>query len=156
MKTITVTVNGNPVTLDVLEDANLLSVLNDDLQLAGAKEGCGAGECGACTVIVDGVAVASCLYPACEADGRQVETVEGLVLKSGGLHPLQKAFVEGGAVQCGFCTPGMIMSAKALLDRNPAPVAQEVKVALAGNICRCTGYTQIVEAVLAAAEEMRK
>ncbi|OPZ79733.1 MAG: Nicotinate dehydrogenase subunit A [Actinobacteria bacterium ADurb.Bin444] len=156
MKTITVTVNGNPVTLDVREDANLLSVLNDDLQLAGAKEGCGAGECGACTVIVDGVAVASCLYPACEADGRQVETVEGLVLKSGGLHPLQKAFVEGGAVQCGFCTPGMIMSAKALLDRNPAPVAQEVKVALAGNICRCTGYTQIVEAVLAAAEEMRK
>ncbi len=148
--------NGNPVTLDVREDANLLSVLNDDLQLAGAKEGCGAGECGACTVIVDGVAVASCLYPACEADGRQVETVEGLVLKSGGLHPLQKAFVEGGAVQCGFCTPGMIMSAKALLDRNPAPVAQEVKVALAGNICRCTGYTQIVEAVLAAAEEMRK
>ena len=126
MKTITVTVNGNPVTLDVREDANLLSVLNDDLQLAGAKEGCGAGECGACTVIVDGVAVASCLYPACEADGRQVETVEGLVLKSGGLHPLQKAFVEGGAVQCGFCTPGMIMSAKALLDRNPAPVAQEV------------------------------
>lgn len=156
MKTITVTVNGNPVTLDVREDANLLSVLNDDLQLAGAKEGCGAGECGACTVIVDGVAVASCLYPACEADGRQVETVEGLVLKSGGLHPLQKAFVEGGAVQCGFCTPGMIMSAKALLDRNPAPVAQEVKVALAGNICRCTGYTQIVEAVLVAAEEMRK
>jgi len=156
VKTITVTVNGNPVTLDVREDANLLSVLNDDLQLAGAKEGCGAGECGACTVIVDGVAVASCLYPACEADGRQVETVEGLVLKSGGLHPLQKAFVEGGAVQCGFCTPGMIMSAKALLDRNPAPVAQEVKVALAGNICRCTGYTQIVEAVLAAAEEMRK
>lgn len=156
MKTIAVTVNGNPVTLDVREDASLLTVLNDDLDLTGAKEGCGAGECGACTVIVDGVAVASCLYPACEADGRQVETVEGLALKSGGLHPLQKAFVDGGAVQCGFCTPGMIMSAKALLDRNPAPAEQEVKVALAGNICRCTGYTQIVQAVLAAAEEMRK
>lgn len=156
MKTITFTVNGNPVTLDVREDANLLSVLNDDLELTGAKEGCGAGECGACTVIVDGVAVASCLYPACEADGRQVETVEGLVLASGGLHPLQRAFVDYGAVQCGFCTPGMIMSAKALLDRTPAPSQQEVKVALAGNICRCTGYTQIVQAVLAAAEEMRK
>jgi carbon-monoxide dehydrogenase small subunit len=156
VKTITFTVNGNPVTLDVREDANLLSVLNDDLELTGAKEGCGAGECGACTVIVDGVAVASCLYPACEADGRQVETVEGLVLASGGLHPLQRAFVDYGAVQCGFCTPGMIMSAKALLDRTPAPSQQEVKVALAGNICRCTGYTQIVQAVLAAAEEMRK
>ncbi len=156
MKTITVTVNGNPVTLDVREDANLLSVLNHDLQLAGAKEGCGAGECGACTVIVDGVAVASCLYPACEADGRQVDTVEGLVLESGGLHPLQRAFVEGGAVQCGFCTPGMIMSAKALLDRNPTPATQDIKVALAGNICRCTGYTHIIQAVLAAAEEMRK
>lgn len=156
MKTITFTVNGNPVTLDVREDANLLSVLNNDLELTGAKEGCGAGECGACTVIVDGVAVASCLYPACEADGRQVETVEGLVLQSGGLHPLQRSFVDHGAVQCGFCTPGMIMSAKALLDKNPNPSQQDVKVALAGNICRCTGYTQIVEAVLAAAEEMRK
>lgn len=156
MKTITVTVNGNPVTLEVREDASLLSVLTDELDLAGAKEGCGAGECGACTVIVDGVAVASCLYPACEADGRVVETVEGLVQESGDLHPLQKAFVEYGAVQCGFCTPGMLMSAKALLDRNPAPSEQEVKVALAGNICRCTGYHQIVQAVLAAAEEMRK
>ncbi len=156
MQTITVTVNGNPVTLQVREDANLLSVLNDELELTGAKEGCGAGECGACTVIVDGVAVASCLYPAAEADGRVVQTVEGLVLQSGGLHPLQRAFVDFGAVQCGFCTPGMIMSAKALLDRNPAPAEQDVKVALAGNICRCTGYTQIVQAVLAAAEEMRK
>ncbi len=156
MKTITFTVNGNPVTLDVREDANLLSVLNDDLELAGAKEGCGAGECGACTVIVDGVAVTSCLYPACEADGRVVETVEGLVLESGSLHPLQRTFVDYGAVQCGFCTPGMVMSAKALLDKYPNPNEQEVKVALAGNICRCTGYTQIVEAVLAAAEEMKK
>ncbi len=156
MKTITVTVNANPVTLEVRDDANLLSVLNDELDLTGAKEGCGAGECGACTVIVDGVAVASCLYPAVEADGRQVETVEGLVLQSGGLHPLQRAFVDYGAVQCGFCTPGMIMSAKALLDRNPTPTEQDVKVALAGNICRCTGYHQIVQAVLAAAEEMRK
>ena len=156
MKTITFTVNGSPVTVDVREDANLLSVLNDELDLSGAKEGCGAGECGACTVIVDGVAVASCLYPACEADGRVVETVEGLVLASGGLHALQRSFVDYGAVQCGFCTPGMIMSAKALLDKNPNPSEHEVKVALAGNICRCTGYNQIVQAVLAAAEEMRK
>lgn len=157
MKTITFQVNGAPVTVDVQEDWNLLRVLNEELELTGAKEGCGAGECGACTVIVDGVAVASCLYPAPEVDGRVVETVEGLVLANGGsLTELQKAFVNCGAVQCGFCTPGMIMSAKALLDKNPAPTEQQVKVALAGNICRCTGYHQIVQAVLAAAEEMRK
>lgn len=156
MKTISFTVNGNPVTVDVAESDNLLAVLRDQLDLTGAKEGCGAGECGACTVIVDGVAVASCLYPAVEADGRVVETIEGLASATGGLHPLQRAFVEYGAVQCGFCTPGMIMSAKALLDRNPNPSEQDVKVALAGNICRCTGYRQIIDAVLAAAEEMRK
>lgn len=157
MKTITFKVNGAPVTVDVREDGNLLEVLSEKLELTGAKEGCGAGECGACTVIVDGVAVASCLYPACEAEGREVETVEGLVLANGGaLTELQKAFVSCGAVQCGFCTPGMIMSAKALLDHNPTPTEYDVKVALAGNICRCTGYHQIVEAVLTAAEEMRK
>lgn len=157
MKTITFKVNGAPAQVEVREDWNLLKVLNDKLELTGAKEGCGAGECGACTVIVDGVAVASCLYPALEAEGRSVETVEGLVLANGGaLTELQKAFVSCGAVQCGFCTPGMIMSAKALLDRNPTPTEQEVKVALAGNICRCTGYHQIVAAVLTAAEEMRK
>lgn len=157
VKTITFKVNGAPVTVDVQEDWNLLRVLSEQLELTGAKEGCGAGECGACTVIVDGVAVASCLYPACEAQGREVETVEGLVLANGGaLTELQKAFVSCGAVQCGFCTPGMIMSAKALLDHNPTPTEQEVKVALAGNICRCTGYHQIVAAVMTAAEEMRK
>ncbi len=141
------------MTVDVREDWNLLQVLNEKLELTGAKEGCGAGECGACTVIVDGLAVASCLYPACEAEGRQVETVEGLVLANGGeLTELQKAFVSCGAVQCGFCTPGMIMSAKALLDHNPTPTEQEVKVALAGNICRAR-VPQIVAAVMTAAEE---
>ncbi len=155
MKAIEFTLNGSPASVSVEEDWNLLRVLSD-MGLSGAKEGCGAGECGACTVIVDGVAVTSCLYPAAELDGRTVVTVEGLVLESGSLHPLQKAFMEYGAVQCGFCTPGMIMSAKALLDATPSPTEQQVKVAIAGNICRCTGYRQIVDAVLAAAEEMKK
>jgi aerobic carbon-monoxide dehydrogenase small subunit len=156
VKTIAFQVNGDTVAVNVREDWTLLYVLNELLNLRGAKEGCGQGECGACTVIVDGVAVDSCLYPALEAEGRSVTTIEGLITESGSLHPIQKAFVEKGAVQCGFCTPGMILSAKALLDRVPRPSDLQVKRALAGNLCRCTGYHQIVQAVLAASEEMSK
>jgi aerobic carbon-monoxide dehydrogenase small subunit len=156
VKTIEFEVNGDPVSVNVREDWTLLQVLNEELNLRGAKEGCGQGECGACTVIVDSVAVDSCLYPALEAEGKKITTIEGLITESGKLHPLQKAFVTEGAVQCGFCTPGMILSAKALLDKTPKPSEMQVKRALAGNLCRCTGYHQIIRAVLAAAEEMSK
>ena len=148
-------VNGEEVTVAVEPDWTLLRVLREELELTGAKEGCGAGECGACTVIVDGRAVNACLYPALEADGRRVVTIEGLAGPGGELHPLQRAFVEKGAVQCGFCTPGMVLSAKALLDRVPEPTEEDIRTALAGNLCRCTGYVQIIEAVKAAAEEMK-
>ena len=154
-KKIHFVVNGDPVSVLVGADWSLLRALREGVGLTGTKEGCGAGECGACTVLVDGTAVNSCLFPALEAEGRSVTTVEGLARPDGSLHPLQRAFIEKGAVQCGFCTPGMLMSAKALLDRVPDPTEHQVKTALAGNLCRCTGYTQIVEAVLAAAAELR-
>ena len=156
MKTIQFEVNGDPVSVAIREDWTLLQVLNEELNLRGAKEGCGQGECGACTVILDGAAVDSCLYPALEADGKRITTIEGLITESGSLHPIQKAFVDNGAVQCGFCTPGMILSAKALLDKTPKPTDLQVKRALAGNLCRCTGYHQIIKAVLAASEEMSR
>ena len=156
MKTIEFEVNGDLVSVAIREDWTLLQVLNEELNLRGAKEGCGQGECGACTVIIDGVAVDSCLYPALEAEGKKITTIEGLITESGSLHPIQKAFVENGAVQCGFCTPGMILSAKALLDKTPKPTDLQVKRALAGNLCRCTGYHQIIKAVQAASEEMSK
>ena len=156
MKTIEFHVNGDLVSVAIREDWTLLQVLNEELNLRGAKEGCGQGECGACTVIIDGAAVDSCLYPALEAEGKTITTIEGLITESGSLHPIQKAFVENGAVQCGFCTPGMILSAKALLDKTPKPTDLQVKRALAGNLCRCTGYHQIIKAVLAASEEMSK
>jgi carbon-monoxide dehydrogenase small subunit len=154
-KNIHFVVNGDPVSALVASDWTLLRALREGVGLTGTKEGCGAGECGACTVLVDGTAVNSCLFPALEVEGRSVTTVEGLAQPDGSLHPLQRNFVEKGAVQCGFCTPGALMSAKALLDQNPEPTEHQIKVALAGNLCRCTGYTQIVEAVLAAADEMR-
>ena len=152
-KLIIFKVNGDEVTARVNPDWNLLRVLRDELKLTGAKEGCGVGECGACTVIVDGAAVNACIFPAMEAEGRSVTTIEGVASADGALHPIQRAFIEKGAVQCGYCTPGMVMSAKALLDRVPRPSEAEIKTALAGNICRCTGYTQIIEAVKAASEE---
>ena len=127
----------------------LVEVLRDQLELTGTKVACGEGECGACTVLLDGQPVNSCLVPALKVQGREVLTVEGLA-SLGELHPLQKAFVEHGAVQCGYCTPGMLMSAKALLDHNPNPTEEEVRLAISGNLCRCTGYAKIVEAVLAA------
>lgn len=139
-------VNGEAYTLQVEPRKTLLEVIREDLGLQGTKLGCGGGECGACTVILDGKAVKSCLMLALDARGKEVWTIEGLVA-GGDLHPLQRAFVEHGAIQCGYCTPGMIMSSKALLDENPHPTAQEIKDALAGNLCRCTGFTKILEAV---------
>jgi carbon-monoxide dehydrogenase small subunit len=133
----------------------LIDVLRDRLGHTGTKEGCGEGECGACTVIVDGRSVNSCLFPALEVEGRSVMTIEGLQEDPSVLSPIQKAFVDHGAIQCGFCTPGMIMSVKALLDANPDPSEAEIREALVGNLCRCTGYVQIVEAVKRAAGILR-
>jgi len=131
----------------------LLEVLREELDLTGAKEGCQEGYCGACTVLIDGKAVKSCLVLARHAQGRLITTIEGLT-KDGQLHPLQQTFIDHFAVQCGFCTPGMILAAKALLDENPDPREEQVKTALSGNLCRCTGYVKIVEAVLAAKEKL--
>jgi carbon-monoxide dehydrogenase small subunit len=144
--TLNMTVNDRRVTVEIQPDELLVDVLRDRLGLVGTKVGCNEGECGACTVIMDGQAVLSCLIPALRANGCQITTIEGL---SDGqtLHPLQQAFVEHGAVQCGYCIPGFILSAKALLDRNPQPTHQEIKESIAGNLCRCTGYVKIIEAI---------
>ncbi len=144
-------VNGELYEVAVHPHWTLLEVLREELDLTGAKKGCDAGDCGGCTVILDGKPVVSCLTLAVEADGRDILTIEGLA-QNGQLHPIQNAFVEHGAIQCGFCTPGMIMSAKALLDENPNPTEEEVRQAIAGNLCRCTGYVKIVEAILAASQ----
>ncbi len=145
-------VNGELVELEVPANRTLLEVLRNDLELRGAKEGCGAGECGACTVLLDNEPVNSCLVLALQASGRRVTTIEGLG-KDGELHPLQEAFIQYGAIQCGFCTPGMILSAKALLDKNPNPTEREVRESLVGNFCRCTGYQKIVEAILSLSQQ---
>jgi len=152
---IYLTVNGEPCEARVRPSVTLLDFLRDELGLTGTKRGCGTGACGACTVLLDGKAVMSCLIFAVEADGKDVLTVEGLA-DSGQLHPLQQAFIEEGAVQCGFCTAGMLLAAKALLDGNSEPTEEEVKDAIAGNLCRCTGYVRIVKAIVAAAEQMRR
>jgi aerobic-type carbon monoxide dehydrogenase small subunit (CoxS/CutS family) len=146
-QTLIMTLNGEEVAVQVKPSALLVEVLRDQLELTGTKVACGEGECGACTVLLDGEPVNSCLVPALKAQGREVMTVEGLA-SLGELHPLQKAFVEHGAVQCGYCTPGMLMSAKALLDHNSNPTEDEVRLAISGNLCRCTGYAKIVEAIL--------
>ena len=145
--------NGAQTCVAIEDDWNLLYLLREKIGLTGAKEGCGRGECGACTVIVDGLAVNSCLYFAVEIDGKEVLTIEGLAAADGTLHALQKSFVDNGGIQCGFCTPGMILSAKALLDENPQPSEADIKQALAGNLCRCTGYVQIVESVEAVVDK---
>jgi len=138
--------NGRPITLDLDPGRMLLDVLRNELGLKGTKEGCGRGECGACTVILNGQTVLSCLTPVGKVQGRSVTTIEGLATDEG-LHPLQQAFIEAGAVQCGFCTPGMILSAKALLDEHRSLSEQEIREAISGNLCRCTGYDKIVEAI---------
>lgn len=144
-------VNGRDIKIDIDPGMRLIDILRDKLELTGTKEGCGEGECGACTVILDGQAVNSCLILAMQVRGKSVMTVEGLG-KDGELDVLQKAFINQGAVQCGYCTPGMLMSCKALLMRNPKPTEEEIKTAIAGNLCRCTGYTKIIRAVKEAAE----
>ncbi len=144
------TVNGQAVRVAVGPRATLLETLRDDLELSGTKLGCGEGECGACSVIVDGKLVNSCLILAVECAGADILTIEGLAL-SDRLHPLQQAFVDQGAIQCGFCTPGVIMAAYALLNENPNPTTADVKRGLEGNLCRCTGYRKIIEAVLSQA-----
>lgn len=155
-KEMVFTLNNEEVTVEVDPQWTLLYLLREVLELTGTKEGCGVGECGACTVIVDGEAVNSCLYPVLEAEGKQVFTIEGVASSDGTLHPLQQSFIENNGVQCGYCTSGMIMSAKALLDKKPDPTEEEIRTGIAGNICRCTGYVQIVESVQKAAEKMKK
>ena len=152
---IAFTVNGDPVEVLCETQQTLLDVLRDELGLTGTKEGCGTGDCGACSVVVDGRLVCSCLMLGVEANGKSVETIEGMG-RGDELHPLQRKFLEHAALQCGICTPGFLVAAKALLDRNPNPTETEVRYWLAGNLCRCTGYDKIVRAVMDAAAEMRR
>jgi carbon-monoxide dehydrogenase small subunit len=152
-QTIQLTVNGRPEEAVVKPYATLLDVLRDQLNHIEVKEGCSVGDCGACAVLLDGVPVCSCLVLARQADGAEIATAAGLGTPER-LHPLQQAFMDYGGIQCGFCTPGLVIASKALLDQNPHPTRQEVKAALAGNFCRCTGYEQVIEAVLAAAAQM--
>lgn len=151
---IKLTINGKPVEAAVSPNQTLLQFLREDMDLTGTKHGCGLGDCGACTVILDGKAVNSCLALAVQVDGSEILTIEGLA-EDGKLHPIQQAFVDKGAIQCGFCTPGMILSAKALLDEKPNPSELEIRTAISGNLCRCTGYQKIVEAIGEAAEVVR-
>jgi carbon-monoxide dehydrogenase small subunit len=153
-KLLRLSVNGEEYEVFVDPWKTLVSVLREDLGLTGTKEGCNTGNCGVCTVLIDGKAVKSCLVLASQAQGKEVLTIEGLSKK--GLHPLQQAFIDHFAIQCGFCTPGMVLAAKALLDENSNPTEEEVKLGLSGNLCRCTGYVKIVEAILAAAEVTRR
>jgi carbon-monoxide dehydrogenase small subunit len=146
-------VNEQEYELLVGPNKTLLDVLRDDLGLTGTKRGCDSGECGACTVLLDGIPVLSCITLACEVEGKRIQTIEGMA-KDGELHPVQKAFVEYGAIQCGFCTPGMVLSAVALLKRNKTPNTAEIKKAISGNLCRCTGYIKIVEAIQKAASSL--
>jgi len=151
---ISFTLNGDEVSAEVPITWTLLKTLRETFELTGAKEGCGVGECGACTVIVDGQTVNACIYPVPEIEGRHVSTIEGMADKEGNLDPLQTAFLENNGVQCGFCTSGMIMSAKSLLNDNPKPSEDEIRSSISGNICRCTGYVQIVESIDIAAKKV--
>lgn len=153
-RTVQFKLNGESIQMEVEPHLTLLQVLREKLELTGTKEGCGMGECGACTVLVDGKSVNSCLFPILEVEGKSVTTIEGLMAADGTLHPLQRSFVENGAVQCGFCTPGMVLSAKALLDQNPKPTEEQIRLAISGNLCRCTGYLQIIRAIQAVSESL--
>jgi carbon-monoxide dehydrogenase small subunit len=144
--------NGLDIAWDTPPMARLIDVLRLDARLTGTKEGCGEGECGACTVLLDGKAVLSCLMPVCQVDGCELTTIEGLADDDAALDPLQRFFISAGGAQCGICTPGMILAAKALLNENPSPTRLEVREALAGNLCRCTGYQKIIDAVMEAAD----
>ncbi|MCZ6503140.1 MAG: (2Fe-2S)-binding protein [Gammaproteobacteria bacterium] len=152
---VSTTVNGDAIEFVCPQDETLLDSLRDRVGLTGVKEGCGTGDCGACSITLDGRLVCSCLVLGAEANGREIETVEGLA-DGDKLHPLQDKFIEYAALQCGICTPGFLIAAKALLDRNPNPTVEEIRYGLAGNLCRCTGYDKIVRAVQAAAKQMRK
>jgi carbon-monoxide dehydrogenase small subunit len=152
---VSLSVNGETHTLALEPNVTLQEVLREHLGLTGTKKSCDTGECGACTVLLDGMAVNSCLVLATAASGKEITTIEGLA-REGDLHPLQQSFHDLGAIQCGYCTPGMILSAKALLDRNPDPSEDEIREAISGNLCRCTGYVKIVEAIEAAASSMRE
>jgi carbon-monoxide dehydrogenase small subunit len=154
-KKIKLTVNNELYKLEVENRRTLLEVIREDLHLLGTKKMCDMGECGSCTVLMDGIAVNSCLVLAVEADGKKIETIEG-VAQGGELHPIQKEFVAKGGVQCGYCSPGMIMTTKAFLEKNPNPSEEEARTAIAGNFCRCTGYVSIVESILSAADRMRE
>lgn len=151
---VTCLVNGDPVDFLCNDHQTLLGALRDELGMIGTKEGCGTGDCGACSVILDGQLVCSCLVFAPEVEGRTIETIEGMA--NGDLHPLQHSFLEGAAFQCGICTPGFLMTAKALLDHNPSPTETEVRYGIAGNLCRCTGYDKIVRSILDGAARMRE
>ncbi|HLD47539.1 MAG TPA: (2Fe-2S)-binding protein [Desulfobaccales bacterium] len=153
-KTVKLVINGETHILEVEHRRTLLEVIRDDLRLTGTKKMCGQGECGSCTVLMDGLAVNACLVLALDADGKKIETIEGLA-QGGALHPIQEAFIEKGAIQCGFCAPGMIMTTKSLLAKNPTPTEVEIKTAIAGNFCRCTGYARIVDAIQSAAVRLR-
>jgi len=153
-RTITIEVNGDSREIEVENRRTLLQVIRDDLKLTGTKKMCDMGECGSCTVLLDGVPVNSCLVLAVDADGKKVQTIEG-VAHGDDLDPIQEEFVQKGAIQCGFCTPGMIMATKAFLAKNPNPTEEEVKTAISGNFCRCTGYVRIVEAIMTSAERLR-
>lgn len=164
MVNVKFTLNDEVYSLDVKPSQTLLDLIREQLGLTGTKEGCGSGDCGACTVLVDGQAVNSCIYLAVDVDGKEVTTIEGISKKEGigkeggigkdGLHPLQEAFIEEGAVQCGYCSPGFIMTAKALLEENPTPNEEEIKQGIAGNLCRCTGYVRIVKAIKTASQKI--
>ncbi len=153
-KTVTLVINGETHILEVEHRRTLLEIIRDDLRLTGTKSMCGQGECGSCTVLMDGLAVNACLVLALDADGKKIETIEGLA-QGGALHPIQEAFIEKGAIQCGFCAPGMILTTKALLAKNPSPTEGEIKTAIAGNFGRCTGYARIMDAIQTAAVRLR-
>lgn len=147
--------NGRETSVDVSPDRKVVGVLREDLMLTGTKEGCGAGECGACTILVDGHARLSCLMTAAQLQGCRVTTIEGLI-ENGNIHPVQEAFIENGAVQCGFCTPGMVLAAVNLLEQNPDPTREQIREGLSGNLCRCSGYVKIIDAVEAAAAKTHR